>query len=266
MNSNLGIPFENEAVLAVYSNNPKQVMEALIAMPSLQNYKLVVHPSKHIHDIYFDTPSTSLKDKKMALRLRHEDSRQLITLKGPTESFKMGIHKRPELELPWSIDAINKIVDELQQVDIHLDRNDMNSYIDDPVGSMIRIGFEIIQDRETYRRIRIITLNDELKSGIVELDIDSTVYHFDNQHVHYHNLETEEKSAISNNMLDSIVDDIIQRFPKSLKRWSYSKLATGKAISKMLDEGSLKNLLNEHDELTTLALDRIDSMLRSKLA
>jgi len=154
---------------------------------------------------------------------------------------------------------------ELPQVDVEFNRKDMNSYVNNPVRGMIRIGFKIIQDRETYRQIRNIRLSQELNSAVAELDIDSTVYHFDKLDVHYHNLEIEEKSKISENILNSIVDEIIKSFPNSLKRWSYSKLATGKAIAKMLNEGSLKNLLNEHNELTSLALDRIDSVLRSNL-
>lgn len=262
MESDLDIPFENEAALAVYSNNPKQVIESLSIIPFVENYRLLFHSPKHIHDVYFDTPSGLLKDRKIGLRLRREGSSQLITLKGPDESSTVGIHRRTELELYWSLDAINRVMAELSKVDIEFNRSDMKSYVDDPLRAMIHIGFKVIQDRETCRQIRIIKLNQELNSALVELDIDSTIYHFGKLDVRYYSLEIEEKSKISEEMLNSIVDDIIERFPNSLKRWSHSKLTTGKAIAEMLNEGSLRNLLNENNELTSLALDRLESILK----
>lgn len=60
---------------------------------SLQNLKTPIHQ----HNIFFDTHQNSLRNKKWALRLRHEKEKALLTLKGPSTTSH-GVHSRIEIE------------------------------------------------------------------------------------------------------------------------------------------------------------------------
>lgn len=62
--------------------------------------------SRHLHNIYFDTPELDLNRNEMALRLRLSGGRWLQTLKGGG-SIKGGLHQRNEWEMPVSGDRLD---------------------------------------------------------------------------------------------------------------------------------------------------------------
>lgn len=62
--------------------------------------------SRHLHNIYFDTPELDLNSREMALRLRLVGGRWLQTLKGGG-SIKGGLHQRNEWEVPVASDRLD---------------------------------------------------------------------------------------------------------------------------------------------------------------
>ncbi len=62
--------------------------------------------SRRLHNIYYDTPTLQLHDRKMALRLRRSRGQWLQTLKGGG-SVKAGLHQRHEWEIPVPTAALD---------------------------------------------------------------------------------------------------------------------------------------------------------------
>ena len=64
-----------------------------------KTHQLTAPVTRHLHNIYYDTPKLELQKRQMALRLRRVDGRWLQTLKGGG-SIKAGLHQRDEWEVP----------------------------------------------------------------------------------------------------------------------------------------------------------------------
>ena len=64
-----------------------------------KTHQLSAPVTRHLHNIYFDTPKLDLHKHEMALRLRRVGGRWLQTLKGGG-SIKGGLHQRNEWEAP----------------------------------------------------------------------------------------------------------------------------------------------------------------------
>jgi len=62
-------------------------------------HQLAAPVTRHLHNIYFDTPKLDLNKREMALRLRRAGGRWLQTLKGGG-SIRGGLHQRNEWEAP----------------------------------------------------------------------------------------------------------------------------------------------------------------------
>ena len=54
---------------------------------------------------------------------------------------------------------------------------------------------------------------------------------------------------------------LVATYRPALREWDHSKLATGKAIEKMLREGALEELLDINNNLKPVAYERIDDYL-----
>jgi len=74
--------------------------------PLFKTHQLSAPTTRHLHNIYFDTPKLDLNRKEMALRLRRVGGRWLQTLKGGG-SIKGGLHQRNEWEAPVASDLLD---------------------------------------------------------------------------------------------------------------------------------------------------------------
>ncbi|MGA7748671.1 MAG: CHAD domain-containing protein [Gallionella sp.] len=75
--------------------------------------------TRHVHNIYYDTPKLDLHQSEMALRLRHIGRQWLQTLKGGG-SVQAGLHHRNEWEVPVSGPALDFSASEVAEWDQHL--------------------------------------------------------------------------------------------------------------------------------------------------
>ncbi|MEM7737659.1 MAG: CYTH domain-containing protein [Deinococcota bacterium] len=82
------------------------LVEDLKAVFKKQGYVLEPPDSRHIHDIYFDTPKGTLRKANMALRQRTVNGRQLATLKREQlTTTDVPLQVSDELELPLEDDG-----------------------------------------------------------------------------------------------------------------------------------------------------------------
>ncbi len=126
------------------------------------------------------------------------------------------------------------------------------------------LGFRIIQDRETQRTVRNVIRGKKRDSVLAELAIDSVVYHFGGQDVRHHELEIEAKGTDGFAITKALLGILDARYAPALRRWNHSKLATGQALEKMLDEGVLKGLLDRNNNLKPAVYDSIDDYIKHR--
>ncbi|MDD2721686.1 MAG: CHAD domain-containing protein [Gallionella sp.] len=72
----------------------------------LKTHQVAKPVTRHLHNIYFDTPELDLNRREMALRLRLAGGRWLQTLKGGG-SIRGGLHQRNEWEVPVASDQLD---------------------------------------------------------------------------------------------------------------------------------------------------------------
>ncbi|MDO9053662.1 MAG: CHAD domain-containing protein [Gallionella sp.] len=70
--------------------------------PLFRTHQISAPVTRHLHNIYYDTPKLDLHNKEMALRLRRAGGRWLQTLKGGG-SGRAGLHQRNEWEAPVAL-------------------------------------------------------------------------------------------------------------------------------------------------------------------
>ncbi|UCE07207.1 MAG: hypothetical protein JSW07_04010, partial [bacterium] len=188
--------------------------------------------------------------------------KQLITLKGDSKPTDWGGHNRLEIERTWSETALVTILEELKKRKIQLSQFDKRWDFSNSIQFLEKIGLQIIQERTNQRRIRnIVQQNKSRTTVLAELAIDSVTYQFKHQKVRFHELEIESKSKDSALMFEEIIQTLLKMFESILKKWDHSKLATGKAVEKLLDEGNLEELLDEFNNLKPKGFDKIDIIL-----
>jgi inorganic triphosphatase YgiF len=263
MKSDFQVPREIEATLVICSEDSQVVARKIAALTSIANYGLLPQDSKRIHDLYFDTLECALQAQKLALRIREVGSMRWITLKGSSQPTDWGGVERLEIEELWSKNALTRVVRELRDKRIkmlwqHQDFNRPN-----PLDVMASLGLKVIQDRETHRQVRNIVFGDGKSSPVLaELAIDSVVYHFVGREVCHYEVEIESKAKEGLCVLRKIKEGLVEKYKQVLREWKYGKLPTGKAIEKLLGEGSLEELLDFSNNLKPVAYDKIDEYLK----
>ena len=253
---------EIEAALIIYSVEPNDFIKEITNLESLSDFWLIPEKSVVIHDIYFDTPTQELKSKNLALRVRDVNDSCLITLKGNARSTDWGGVERLEIEMPWSIEALTKISNELNARKINLLKNDQPVDTGNPINVLMNLGLQIIQDRRNHRRIRNIVKELGSREVVAELVIDSVTFQFGDQEILFHEVEIESKISDGTSVIESFVHNLIEKYEPMLRQWPHSKLVTGKTIEKLFYEGALAGYVDEENNLVPHAFDKIDEYIK----
>ncbi|HMK35362.1 MAG TPA: CYTH domain-containing protein [Desulfomonilaceae bacterium] len=228
-------------------------------MRFIERYELVPKPDRLIHDIYFDTADGSLGKKRWALRLRVVGGRLWVALKGPGEPVQSAGIRRPEVELPWSQTAVDNILERLSKLVTDFSVHTI------PVGlsgqdAFIAMGFQIIQDRHTNRRIRdVCSTCGEL---LAEMALDAVTYHLRDQDLFHDEIEIEAKSPADPAVLKTVVSYLLQRFGPRLRRWNHGKLATGKTLEELIGRYPAAPLLTATGHATPALYDKLEECMK----
>lgn len=255
---------EIEAALIICSANPQVVASQIAGLTSIGNYRLLPQDSQIIHDLYLDTPDRALQTQELALRVREIGTTRWVALKGRSQPIDWeGGVERLEIESQWSRDALARVVKELSDRGIKIPQQGQDFDDTYPLDVMVSLGLEAVQDRESHRQVRnIASAGGESGSVLAELAIDSVAYHFGGQEICHHEVEVEAKEASSSTVIKPVIESLVAMYGPALRRWGHSKLATGKAIEKMLGDGALEGLLDSHHNLKPGAYDKIDDYLK----
>ncbi|MCI0475186.1 MAG: CYTH domain-containing protein [Anaerolineales bacterium] len=253
-------PCETEIALAICADDAARIAKKIAALRALGTYRLEPQKTQKIRDVYFDTRDQLLQKQKLALRIRDLNGKVLIALKGPSHKKANGAQERLEIEAAWSRDALARVVRELDARDIEIEMARRDFARADPMATLARLGFHVVQARTTRRQVRNVVPRDA-SSKIVhaELAIDAVTFRFGNQRVRLHEIEIESKRAHAR--LGDLVRHLETMFEPALRLW-HGKLATGRAIQALLEKGALQELLDDKNNLTPRALDRISRNLK----
>ena len=252
---------EIEFVLVVSSQDPMATVRDISGLVSVGNFEMRPGGHEKIHDVYFDTPEGALRRKKMTLRIREVNNEYFITLKQNPGLFSRKRDERQELQLPWSPDSFDRVFAEFERRGIRLDR--AKGRASNPSEALRNVGLKILQDRETERQTRLVLHGNDIGPVLAELAIDSVTYHFDGRDIRLYELEIEAKSESGRAMLKDVRREILEEFSSELRPWKWGKLATGRAIERLLRAGNLEGFLNG-DRLKGEAFAIIEDVMRGK--
>ncbi len=248
---------ELELILLIVSTEPEATVAKLTRLESIGPYKLLAERSLSLHDMYLDTTSHALGKKRINLRIRGVGDSYWITMKTSPGLFSRRRHERREVEIPWSLDSLRKIVAELAGKGIHLGLPENLDETASRLDIMKRMGLNILQDRETVRVPR--TVIDTAASGeiLAELEVDSVMYHFARGDVRLFEIELEAKSKKGRSVLGELSDALLADFRAELRSWRFGKLVTGEKIERLLTKGGLTSFM-KGDKLKPAAFVSIE--------
>ena len=248
---------EREAKLVVTGERPEVVADEIAGLVHLAGRGLQDVGTLEIRDVYLDTPTGALRARGDSLRLRVQDGRPLLTLKGPGRDVGSGVSERNEVETPWSADAYVRCLDALSVRGVSLRRVTPG---DDPVASLLASGLSRVQERETNRRRRDV---DGAGTRVAELAIDEVTYRIAGGPVRHHEVEIEAKAPEGNQYLARAVEELRARFGPALTPWRHGKLAIGLGIERLLASAAGPALV-AGGHLTPAAYPRLAALLNGE--
>jgi len=254
-------PIEAEITLVVCSENTASVFGEIADLTRIGEFLVKKAGSSRIRDSYFDTAGGALRNQGWGLRIREIGSRRWIALKGPPEGTEWGGLRRIEIESPWSMDGLNRILQQLAKLEINISSAGEPVHLSDPRATMIGLELKMIQDRVTMRDVRnIFSSIEEAGPMSAEMALDSVAYQFHGRGLIHYEVEIEAVSSESPRVIPRVVDGLIAAYGIALHRWEHSKLATGWAIERLLKEEDIEKLAPDN-RLTREAYDRIEELL-----
>jgi len=258
---------EVETALIILLKDYDQLFNVIDELITSKGFRTQKNGIQIIHDTYFDTKDEILKKNEIALRIRIIDEQvSKITLKilqNTTENYS----ERIEIEDIYSTEILNQIILKINSyLNLNIFNLPLKYYNNDPKLNLINLGFKIILNKQTQRKI-FNAVNKSSNQTEFEFVFDTTTYIFDNNN-NITNLELEIESKLSKNN-KTILKDFVRelRLNQNLfKYWPYNKLLTGKVIELLLGNNELiENKDYDDDKILTLSgLDKIELFIESR--
>ncbi len=245
----------------ICTESPEKVAEEIASFERIGDFLLLKTEPLNMRDVYLDQSGGKLQVERLALRIRTIGDRTWVALKGPGRIIQDGVIDRMELEESWSPGAIEAIVKKLGRIGISLPDSFYFSQEGKPVEVMAALGFAQIQDRETTRRVRNVVLRDNKEEVLAELAVDLVHYHLQGRDVRHYEVEIEEKGVAGTSVLAVVSGKLFAKWGNALRKWNYSKLATGFALEALESQGALEDLIGSNDNLTPEAYDKLEEWL-----
>ena len=257
---------EIETAFMILSKNYDKIFTIIDQLICEEGFKTEINGIQIIHDTYFDTKDEILKKHESALRIRKIDKQDsLITLKILKNTTK-NYSERIEIEDTYSKEMLNQILAKINsQLNLNIVNTSLKYNITDPKLNLINLGFKIIQNRRTQRKIVNATGKNSAQKEY-EFEFDTTTYIFDNPNSNITSIELEIELKFSKNIttLDNFVRKL--KMNPSLKFWPYNKLLTGIVLEILLNNHDLKENKDYDDRniLTLSGLEKIEKYIKSR--
>jgi len=257
---------EIETALIILSKDHDQIFNVIDGLISNKGYRTRKNGIQIINDTYFDTKDEILKKNKIAVRIR-DINKQVYTitlkiLQNTTENYS----KRIEIEDVYSKEMLDEIILKINSyINLNILKSSLKYHHIDPKLNLIKLGFKIIQYKQTHRKI-VNAINKRSNQTEFEFVFDTTTYIFNNNN-NITNIELEIESKLSKN--EAILNDFVRELKLNqtlFKYWPYNKLLTGKVIEILLSNSELKENKDYDDKriLTLSGLEKIELFIKMR--
>jgi inorganic triphosphatase YgiF len=256
-----GRPREVEGVLLVRADDQEAAARRLAALDSVDRFDLRPRPAQRIRDVYLDTAAGDLAGARVAFRVRELDGRPLLTLKA--DPVRSGLaSERLELEAPWSAEALQAVLAELRRRGLQVPEPPAGAGAGEPLADLAGLGLLPTQSRETIRTLRdVLDRGDPDAGPVAELSVDDVAYQLPTGTAGLLEVEVEAKGPGGLETVQALLGALAERFPDDLRPWSYGKLATGRAVERLLADGRLEGLLDAVGRVRPAAHDLLAEFL-----
>jgi inorganic triphosphatase YgiF len=247
---------ETETTLVVVSDTPEQVADAVAALTELDGFALQHRPDEPIRDRYVDTADGLLGRARTSVRVREVGPKRLLTIKGPATGGRGG-ETREEHEIEWSGEAWALLREKLGA---ELEIPDKPPVPADPIETLAAVGLDVIQERETLRRVRAVVPPGQ-RRAVAELAIDAVTFRLGGVDVRHYEIEIEVKAPGGEDAVAALADSLLARFGPELRLWRLGKLSTGKAVVSLIEDRESDDLLTDDGTLRPSAYDAIAGLV-----
>jgi CYTH domain-containing protein len=254
-------PREVEGVLLVRADDQEAAGRRVAALEAVDRFELRPRPAQRIRDVYLDTGDGALAAAPVAFRVRELDGRPLLTLKA--DPVRAGLAaERLELEAPWSAEALQAVLEELRRRGVELPVPPEGSGAGEPLADLSALGLRPTQIRETTRTPRdVLERGDPGAGPVAELTVDDVAYRLPAGTARLLEVEVEAKGPGGLETVQTLLAALAEALPEDLRPWPYGKLATGRAVERLLAEGRLEGLLDGDGRVRPAAHDRLAEFL-----
>jgi inorganic triphosphatase YgiF len=237
-------PREVEGVLLVRAVDQEAAAGKVAGLEAVGRFRLRRRPPQRIRDTYLDTGDGALGEARVAFRVRELDGSPLLTLKA--DPVRSGLAaQRLELEAPWSAAALRMVLEELRRRGIDLPVPSELAGAGEPLADLAGLGLHPTQTRETTRTPRDVLDGDDKAAGpVAELTVDDVGYRLPAGTARLLEVEVEAKGAGGMATVNDLLEALAAAFPDDLVPWPYGKLATGRAVERLLADGRLEGQLD----------------------
>jgi len=254
-------PREVEGVLLVCAEDQEAAARRVAGLGAVDRFVLRPRPPQRIRDVYFDAGDGALARARVAFRVRELDGRPLLTLKA--SPVRTGLaSERLELEAPWSAAALQAVLEELRRRGVRLPDPPPEAGSGEPLADLLALGLLRTQLRETTRTPLDATELDHQGAGpVAELTVDDVAYQLPAGTARLLEVEVEAKGRGRLETVQALLEALAQAFPGELRPWPYGKLATGRAVERLLAAGRLQGLLDPAGRIRPAAHDLLAEAL-----
>jgi CYTH domain len=283
-------PREVEGILLVRADDQEAAGRRVAGLEAVDRFRLRPRPVQRIRDTYLDTADGALAQARVAFRVRELDGRPLLTLKA--DAVRSGLAaERLELEAPWSAGALGAALEELRRRGIEVPEPPPEGPwaprggapggregpwaprggapggregpgAGEPLAELAAFGLGPTQRRQTSRTPRDVLDGDDPDAGpVAELTVDDVAFLLPAGTARLLEVEVEAKGAGGLETVQALLAALADRFPTDLRPWPFGKLATGRAVERLLADGRLEGLLDPAGRVRPAAHDHLAEFL-----